>query len=384
MTKNLIELSGLMLGKFRGVTGNPVTGRLSRPSNLAEETALLSDLDFGSVWESSSHVKACDYRLRGSRYIALALALPSDQLSDLERSSEGSIQHIDVVGSIYIFLANKLNVAPCDLDPQWVEEYIAGPASTDEGVPLDVIRGCLSGVTVFRIHDDSIFRGEVSSSYIANYLCTFDARLIRGSKLNASSFEIIREIFLQERYHLIERNLFEAIAAPAARHAFLEVYRTLEFVFVLPRAWSLLQSLRDAGGTIELNVLEFARYCNRQLGWKRVERDAIGKIFREFFDASRDAYVNLISSCGPFRALGPVPAVAAATNDAGNFVEKVAEKYYQLRNQVAHQFWADEETRCGDEDWCVLIEFSLRCIQHLYDKHLSVPVSGDVRNADAA
>jgi hypothetical protein len=382
MTKNLIELSGLMLGKFRGATGDPVTGRLSQPQDLAEEMALLRDLDFGGAWVSSSGVKACDYSLRGSRYIALALVLPSDQVLDLERASDGSIQPIEVVGSIYLFLANKLGLASCHLDPLWVEEHIAGPAATDDGVPLDVIKGCLSGATVFRIHDESVFRGHVSSSYIANYLCTFDPRLTQGSKLNAASLEIVREIFLQERYYLIERNLFEAIAAPAARHAFLEVYRTLEFVFVLPRARSLLQALRDVGGTIELNVLDFARHCNRQLGWKRVERDAIGKIFREFFGASRGAYENLVLSCGPFQELGPVPAVGMAPNDSANFVEKVAERYYQLRNQVAHQFWADEETQCVDEDWRVVIEFSLHCIKHLYEQHLSAPLTAVERHVE--
>lgn len=384
MTKNLIELSGLVLGKFRGANGNFVAGCLSQPTDLAGEMAALRDLEFGATWDSSSGVKACDYCLRGSRYIALALVLPSDQLYGLEVASDRSIQPVDVVGSIYLFLANKLGLAPRDLNPLWVEEHIAGPASTADGVSLDVITDCLGDVTVFRIFDESVFRGEVSSSYIANYLCTFDARLTRGSRLNEASLGVVREMFLQQRYYLIERNLFEAIAAPSARHSFLEVYRTLEFVFVLPRARSLLQSLRHAGGTIELNILDFARHCNRQLGWKRVERDAIGKIFREFFGSSRGAYENLILSCGPFRELGPVPALGLVANDVANFVEKVAERYYQLRNQVAHQFWADEEIQCVDGDWCALIEFSLHCIKHLYEKHLSAPLSADARRAEVA
>lgn len=380
MTKNLIELSGLVLGKFRGVKGTPVVGRFSPPLDLDGEKVALRDLEFGAAWESSSGVKACDYRLDGSRFIALALVLPPEQLYDLECASDGSIQPAEVVGSIYLFLANTLDLAPRDLDSLWIEEHIAGPASMGDGVALDVVRGCLSDLTVFRIHDDSVFRGDVSSSYIANYLCTFDARLTRGTRLNATSLETVREIFLQERYYLIERNLFEAIAAPSTRHSFLEVYRTLEFVFVLPRARALQQVLRDAGGTIELNVLEFARHCNRQLGWRRVERDAIGKIFWEFFVASRAAYESLLLSCGPFRDIGPTPATESTSNVSRNFVDKIAEKYYQLRNQVAHQFWADEEIQCDDGDWCALIEFSLLCIKHLYEQHLSAPLPADGRD----
>jgi hypothetical protein len=374
MTKNLIELSGLVLGKFRGVGGEPVAGRLSRPTDFEGEMRALRELEFGTAWKSSSGIDVCDYRLGGARYVALALALPPEELADLERAGEGSIQPAEVVGSIYLFLAHKVNLPARETDPLRIEEHIAGPASTEDGVGLEVVKEFLGDLAVFQIHDDSVFRGEVSSSYVANYICTFDTRLTRRTRLSSASLGIVREIFLQERYHLIERNLFEAISAPSARHAFLEVYRTLEFVFVLPRARSLLDVLRNEGGTIELNVLEFARHCNRQLGWKRVERDAIGRIFREFFGASRASYESLGRACSPFGGLGPVPVIGSTPNETMAFVEKVAERYYQLRNQIAHQFWPDEEIDCTDDDWSLLIEFSLRCIQYLYEQHLSAPV----------
>jgi hypothetical protein len=374
MTKNLIKLSGLLLGKFLDINGNPVTGRLSPPGDFDEEREALRDLEYGSTWKSSSGINACDYHLHGSWYIALTLALPPEELTDLESISEGSISPKEVVGSIYLFLADKLNLLPNEVDPLKIEQYIAAPSSTDDGVELDVVKKFLGDLTVFQVHDDSVFRGNVSSSYVADYICTFDARLTRCTLLNRESISIVREIFLQERYYLIERNLFEAMSAPSARHAFLEVYRTLEFVFVLPRARSLLDALRVAGGSIELNVLEFARHCNRELGWKRVERDAIGRILLEFYAASRSAYEGLIHACSPFGALGPVPPMGATPNETQTFVEKVATRYYTLRNQIAHQFWPDEEIECNDCDWSELIEFSLRCIQYLYERHLTAPV----------
>jgi len=304
----------------------------------------------------------------------LALALPPEELTDLESISEGSIDPKEVVGSIYLFLADKLNLQPNEVDPLIIEQYVAAPSSTDDGVELDDVKKLLGDLTVFHVHDDSVFRGNASSSYVADYICTFDARLTRSTLLNRESVCIVREIFLRERYHLIERNLFEAMSASSARHAFLEVYRTLEFVFVLPRARSLLNALRDAGGSIELNVLEFARHCNRELGWKRVERDAIGRILLEFYAASRSAYEGLIQACAPFGALGPVPPMGATPNEAQAFVDKVATRYYTLRNQIAHQFWPDEEIECTDRDWSKLMEFSLRCIQYLYERHLTAPV----------
>ena len=385
MTKTLIELSKLALAKFRGISGEPVTGRLCPPIDLKGEMEALRDLRFGSVWKSSSGVDVCDYCLGDARYLALALALPPEELADLESASEGSIESLTVVGSIYLFLEHKLNRPPREADPLRIEEYIAGPASTEDGVALDVVKGFLAELTVFRVHNDSVFRGEIIKlDYIANYICTFDARFTRHTRLSSASICIIREIFLQERYHLIERNLFEAMSLPSVRHAFLEVYRTLEFTFALPRARSLLNVLQNAGGKIDLNILDFARLCYRQLGWKRVESDAIEKIFREFFAASRVAYESLLIQCSPFKKLGPVPEMGASAKDKANFVNKVAERYYRLRNQIAHQLWTDDEINCADEDWSILIEFSLSCIKFVYEQHLTAPVVAAEQRTDVS
>lgn len=377
MTKNLIELSKRVLGKFRGQNGEPVSGRFSQPVDFQTEKTALTNLEFGAVWKSPSGVKVCDYRLDGSRYIALALTLPDEELNNLEVTGDGSIKLTEVVGSIYLLLADKLSLTSRENDSLWIDEYIAGPALTDEGVELDVVKNCLDDLVVFQIHDNSLLRGEVPARYVANYICTFDARFSKNKRLNQVSFEIIREMFLRERYYLIEGNFFAAMSAPSARYAFLEIYRTLEFVFVLPRAHALLNALRSVGGKIDLNVIDFARYCNRELGWKRVERDAIERIFKEFFKESRGAYEELVKNCTPFNYFDPIPEIESKEKDVSNFLKKVADRYYNLRNQIAHQFWPDDEVDCGDADFYVLIDFSLRCIQCLYDQHLSAPVLND-------
>ncbi|WP_157201353.1 hypothetical protein [Massilia sp. Root418] len=370
MTKNLKDLSTSLLAKFRDVSGQAVSGRLSAPNDLAGETAALKNLLVGESWHSSSGVWVCDFIHDDAYCIALAFEISAQDRVQLDSESEGTIELIDIPGSVYLYLAETLRLRPMELDPLWVEEHIGGPAGEVDGVELDVIKEVLDSVSVFRLGDKSIFKPKTSGRYVANYLCTFDKNLKESNRLSENSLEIIREIFLQEKDHLIESNLFEAMSTTVLRHAFLEIYRTLEFVFVLPRANSLINQLRATGATLSVNVLDFARQCYKELGWKRVERDSIERLFREYANVNYGAFRTLVGSCTPFDNITLV--TPPATNaEIVTLARDVAEKYYALRNQVAHQFWPEEMTQCSDADWQALIEFTLGCIAHFYDQHLS-------------
>ncbi|SEF20248.1 MULTISPECIES: hypothetical protein [unclassified Variovorax] len=369
MTKNLRELSNALLGKFLDPTGKPVSGKLSSPSNLQEEIESLKQLVPGNIWRSPSNARVFEFMHEDSYCQALTLSLSDEDLTDLKEQSENTIQPIEIPGSIYLFLANQLNLQVKNNDPQLVDEYIAAPAEED-GVDLDVIKPLLEDITVLRLTDSSIFKNPTPGRYVANYICTFDPKSKGSNKLTSRSLEIIREIFLQEKDRLIEENLFEAMATPLLRHAFLEIYRILEFVFTLPRATSLLEQLRLAGGKIEIKILDFARHCHKQLGWNRIERDSIKKLFREYSSVNYSAFLTLSVGCSPFSTITIAPQTSSE-EERVVYVEKIADRVYQLRNQVAHQFWPDEMVSCTDADWQELIEFTLGCISYFYNQHLS-------------
>ncbi|MBD9675683.1 hypothetical protein IB274_03180 [Pseudomonas sp. PDM18] len=370
MTKSLIELSQDLLSKFLDPNGNPVSGRISKPENFSEEAEALREIVAGDSWQSHSGAKAFDFLHENSYCIALNFSLSEEEIEHLEDQSEKTIKVIDVPGSIFLFLANRLGVSPKNIEPLWIEEYIAGPAASKEGVALDVLKENIEGISVFKLNDASIFHSSTSGKYVANYLCTFDPTLNNKTQLSQRSLELIREIFLQEKENLIEYNLFESMSTPLLRHAFLEIYRTLEFVYVLPRAKSLLQQLRQAGGTLDIKVLDFARHCHKELGWKRVERDSVSKLFREYSTSNYGSFIELFSHCKPF-STELAPSIEDDENMRLTYVSKAAEKYYALRNQVAHQFWPDEMLLCDNEDWQALIEFTLGCITYIYNQHLT-------------
>lgn len=369
VSKNLIRLSGEVLAKFSDRHGNPVTGRLAKPKDLEEEISALRDLIPGERWECYNGSKAIDFLYDGHYCIALQIQLSDEDIYSLEEQSESTIRAISIPGSIYLFLADQLDLNPKYLDQQWIEEYIAGPAGGPDGVDLEIIVESLEEMTVFQVNEASVFEKNTSGQYVANYLFTFDSSLKGRNFLSAASLNIIREIFLQEKDRLIESNLFEAMTTPLLKHAFLEVYRTLEFIFVLPRASALLDRLRTAGSVLDVKALDFARLCHKELGWKRVERDSILRLFKEYSSYKYSAFIALYENCKPFNG-SKNPEATDNDEIKSEFVSRAVEKYYALRNQVAHQFWPDEMLECDDEDWHALIEFTLGCILYFYNEHL--------------
>jgi len=336
---------------------------------LAAEIDTLQQLTVGDTWQSASGARVFEFLHQDNYCIALTFVPSEDEQALLHEQSEGTINKIDVPGSIFLLLAERLDLRPIRLDPQWVEEHIAGPAE-EVGVDLDVVKECLEGVSVFQLSSESIFRKPTSGRYVANYICTFDVRFTSDNRLTPRSLEMVREIFLQEKYHLIEDNLFSAMTTPLLQHAFLEIYRILEFVFVLPRAGALLEQLRLTAVTLNIKILDFARSCNKELGWKRVERDSIGKLFREYATSNYGAFHALAQDCKPFSGLA-IPLATDPEDMRTAFVDKLADKYYALRNQIVHQFWPEEIIPCDDVDWQALIEFTLGCIAYFYNRYLS-------------
>lgn len=299
MTKTLTELSCILLGRFQNTHGRPVAGRLRPPENLDEEISELRDLTAGGLSESASGTKFIEFSSKGRRCVALAIGLTDEEKDSIENESQGSVKPIDISGAIYMYLANRLDLHATNFNAQWVEEYIEGPASDGIGVDLSVIREALERVSTFT-YDESTQDTSLSGKYIANYICTFSSGLAAGNSLTNKSREMIRELFLEEKLYIFERNLFTAMKTPLAAHAFLEIYRMLEFAFVLPRVVALVGRVQSSGSSINIHVIELARHCYRELGWKRVERDSIGRLFDEYAIANYGAFQMLPGSCAPF------------------------------------------------------------------------------------
>lgn len=371
MSNNLIELSERLLGKFLTRRGS-VKGTIDVPAHVfAREMVQLKSFVPGESWSTPIGGMAFEFLLDDKYHIAITINMETAQIDSIIHESSGWLQPVKLPGAVFLRVADKLQLQPISMTAEEVEEFIEGPASND-GVSLEAIIERLDPYQVFCFskplsNPESEFI-TATNFYVANYISTFDSELLKNNRLSNKALSYIRDFFLEEKEQLFVENLFYAMSTPLLTHAFLEIYRTLEFVFVLPRADSLLKRI---GGQdhIKLKILDFARVCYQELGWKRVERDALHRLLSDYILHSRDSFDFLCQTCQPFRNL-VVPTDTSEGKEHQRFMNDFVDVYYKLRNQVAHQFWADEIRACTESDWRQLIDFTLGCALHTYNKHL--------------
>lgn len=382
MTTNIGKLEARALAKFVGIKGVPVVGKVAPPSDIDAEVQELKSLVKGVSWTAAGGISAFDFSIAGKYCVALKMGLSESDAAALLGAGDGPIELVEFGSAVGLFLIDKLNLNPHSHSPEWVEEHIAYPASQGDGVDFAVLRSAVEEFSVFRVRDEQAVRPSRpgASRHVANFILTHHRPLTTAAGLSQRSIECIREIFLQERSYLFDDNLFTALSSPIPRHAFLELYRTLEFVFVLPRVKALAGALgldKAEGG---LDLIELARACYSQLRWKRVERDSLERLFDEYSQRHMVSFQSLTEQCKPFRSLAP----ALRSGDAEKVraaLTKFGDKFYALRNQVVHQLWKEDETDCDADDWVALSEFTIGCVKFFYESYLSGPAG--IRDEDS-
>ncbi|OYQ38672.1 hypothetical protein CHU94_14570 [Rhodoferax sp. TH121] len=375
MTTDIGKLEARALAKFVGINGVPVKGKVAPPSDIEADVLELKSLVKGNAWTAAGGISAFDFSIAGKYCVALKMSLAESDSEDLIGAGNAPIELVDFGIAVGLFLIDQLKLTPRSESLDWVEEYIAFPASQGDGVDFAVLRGAFEEFSVFRVRNAEAVRPSKpgASRHVANFILAHHKPLTARGGLSQKSIDCIREIFLQERSHLFDDNLFTALSSPIPRHAFLELYRTLEFVFVLPRVRALAGALKLDRGEGELDLIELARACYSELRWKRVERDSLERLFDEYSQRHMVSFQNLTTQCKPFNSLSQ----ALGSDDAKEVrsaLPKFVDKFYALRNQVVHQLWKDEETDCDADDWTALAEFTIGCVKFFYERYLSVPV----------
>ena len=374
MTTNIRTLEARALARFTGVKGGAVVGKVAPPDDIDAEVRELKSLEKGAAWTAAGGISAFDFSTEGKYCVALKVRLSESDAADLLGAGDGPIELAEFGSAVGLFLIDQLNLNPRSQSPEWVEEHIAFPASQGDGVDFAVLCGAVEEFSVFRIRDEQAVRPSKpgASRHVANFILAHHGPLTTAAGLSKRSIEFIREIFLQERSHLFDDNLFTALSSPIPRHAFLELYRTLEFVFVLPRVKALAGALGLDKAERDLDLIELARACYLQLRWKRVERDSLERLFEEYSRRHMVSFQDLAAQCKPFRPLAP--ALGSADADSVRAaLTKFGDKFYALRNQVVHQLWKEEEADCEAADWAALAEFTIGCVKFFYENYLSGP-----------
>lgn len=157
------------------------------------------------------------------------------------------------------------------------------------------------------------------------------------------------DILLSE-YKIPKENIFLSMTAVHWKHSFLELYRCLEWLYVLPRILDLKNAIEYTKTGSEL-----AKECMNKLSWRKKEEDSLQKLLLSAFE--HDIHFKEESTwLGIFSDIKPAP-------------EAIANYVYRLRNQFVHQFNPVDEVKLSDSNWKDLIYFTIKLTHTLYDKY---------------
>ena len=209
----------------------------------------------------------------------------------------------------------------------------------------------IENFTVFKIEADSAFSGR-DYTETGYFICSQFDKFIR---LPIQPLVNDYLAILLEQSAVQKENVFLSLTATHYKHAFLELYRCIEVLYVLPRSMKLKAKLAYTHPAYEL-----ARHCFDELGWRRQEEDSLVRIMKDIDEA-------VIAASG---IQGASFAVSTwkfdGTDTQKKSHEALAAKIYRIRNQLVHQLYLDAEISIAESDWIILIRFTLDVIKDAY------------------
>lgn len=186
----------------------------------------------------------------------------------------------------------------------------------------------------------------------------------------AEAIQHIEEIYNEHLWHFPIDNARVAMTAAHFKHAFIDLYRCLEWLYSLPRC---LRLKTDLGLTMK--GVELARVFREKLAWRRAEQDSLKLLLIDAGPENLDiTEVNkcLLSALTPF----PVPdqeVVDGAPETPQKWAEAAAtalsKRIYSIRNQYVHQLDSLDHQEISREAEPALINVLAQLCAILYKKY---------------
>ena len=199
-------------------------------------------------------------------------------------------------------------------------------------------------VSIFRIEQDHIlFDKDIEN---ISYLLTTQI-----SKLIPLPISTIIDEYVScigNTHNSFINNVFMSLTSTHWKHAFLELYRCIEGLYVMPSAICLKNAIGYTGKAADL-----AEHCITSLDWRRKEEASLGKIVDVCM--SDQGFVNKLNTTGYLNAIEEKTP------------KKVAKRLYKLRNINVHQ--AKEVIELSDVDWRELLSLFLVAVELLHQEY---------------
>ncbi|WFP50300.1 hypothetical protein PL263_19685 [Methylomonas sp. EFPC3] len=283
------------------------------------------------------------------------------QINKTNPSYEEISRHLESLGiveqevnaGLFLVIATEANlqrISPLDLrelDEIFFDEYDENYQGHDF---YDLIK-FIEIFAIFKIDANSIYSGRnyIETGY---FICSQFQEFIKLPMQPLISDYIS---MLQEDSPVLKENIFLSLTATHYKHAFIELYRCIEVLYVMPRSIMLKNKLSYSNPAYEL-----ARHCIDELGWRKREEDSLCRIFKDIdekiIETSGIQSVSFAENSWSFDG----------TDDQKKSHEALAIKIYRIRNQLVHQLYPNNELKIMDSDWNPLIKLLLNVTKDAY------------------
>lgn len=237
-----------------------------------------------------------------------------------------------------------------------------------EGTPVSDLYPFYESISVHRVNSNSPLTGR--SVFWFSYLISSCWKSNTPSHIPAEAIQHIEEIYNEHLWHFPIDNARVAMTAAHFKHAFIDFYRCLEWLYSLPRC---LRLKTDLGLTIK--GVELARAFREKLAWRRAEQDSLKLLLIDAGPENLDIKeVNkcLLVDLPPFPEAGQ-EIVDGAPDNPQKWAEAAAttlsKRIYSIRNQYVHQLDSLDNQEISREAEPALINLLAQLCAILYKKY---------------
>jgi len=353
---NIIEHSSFIFDRICSYGGEiPPTRnkmRLTKGSNIKEQIRFFHSFRLGEKKQLLSNVKISSFygedpydgleykyfAVTGTHLINNPAGWESDSISKVE---------LDAPFFIYLCKILDLNIAHQISQIAIKDEFLYQQDGDGYlGHDIDDVINIFEPLNIIRISKDSILYSV--DDYELGYYVSLSMELDIISLPMFSIIDIYMCLISNFNSKVPKDNIFHSLTSTHWKHCFLELYRCVEWLYLLPRTMNLKYAI---GYTSKASSL--ANECVDKLSWRKKEEDSLCRLIKLAFENEEfyeRAYWMTIFKDADFSA------------------ERSASVIYRLRNQFVHQFNKEQEKELNDVMWRELIVFTLLLITILYEK----------------
>ncbi|WP_437410793.1 HEPN domain-containing protein [Serratia marcescens] len=307
----------------------------------SESVSILNGI---TVIHFQENITELDGSVRLIDYFAIKNILPSEFKSEL---CDTYFSLVDLSESFFVFLCPILNLrVKKDISSDFISDELLFQQNDPlyPGHNLNELINYFEPVTIFRLEDLST-NFDKSFRSCAYYIVSSCERLIT-LPLAEVTISKLKGLFVANE-KMPKDNIYLSLTSSHLKHCFLELYRCIEWLYVIPRS-------RKLKGAIEYSkpAYELAVHCVDNLSWRRKEEDSLSKLISDILKHNESVSFKLLG-CNFFKDIPPD-------------VDNIAKHLYSFRNQFVHQFASVKEKDVSEEDLVDAIDLISDIIIHAY------------------